>query len=183
MKTNVTVILLLVLAVLVSADSPKSIYEIPVQDIDGKKTTLKPYAGKVILVVNVASKCGLTPQYKPLQAIYEKYHGKGLEIMAFPCNQFGKQEPGTPAEIKEFCTKNYEVTFPLFAKLNVKGDKQHTLYKYLSGKDAKFPGDVSWNFGKFLVDRQGNVIKRFKPRVSPDSKEVSEAIEQALAKP
>ena len=168
---------------MVRAEGPKtvkSIFDIPLQDIDGKKTSLKPYQGKVLLLVNVASECGLTPQYKPLQTIYLNYRARGLAVLGFPCNQFGGQEPGRPAEIKAFCRKEYAVTFPLFDKLNVKGRRQHPLYAFLSGKDATFPGDVKWNFEKFLVDRNGKVIKRFKPRTKPDSPEVIKAIEAAL---
>ena len=155
--------------------------EIPIKDIDGKATSLKAYEGKVLLVVNVASKCGLTPQYKALEAAHQKYKDKGFSVLAFPCNDFGAQEPGANDEIKEFCSTKYNVTFPLFDKLHVKGPEQHALYTALSGKDSPFPGDVKWNFGKFLIGRDGRIIKRFEPRVAPDSPEVAEAIEAALA--
>ena len=156
--------------------------EIPLKDINGKDTTLKAYQGKVLLVVNVASKCGLTPQYEALEKLYEKYHDKGLEILGFPCNDFAGQEPGTNEQIKQFCSSTYHVTFPMFDKLHVKGPEQHPLYEALTGKDAKFPGDVKWNFGKFLISRDGTVFKRFEPKVTPDSAEVVSAIETALEK-
>ncbi|MDB4938889.1 MAG: Glutathione peroxidase family protein [Labilithrix sp.] len=178
------------------------IEQIPVKTIDGKSTTLGDYAGKVRLVVNVASKCGLTPQYTALEAVYRKYKGRGLEILAFPANEFGAQEPGTEAEIKEFCSTNYDVSFPLFAKIVVKGEGKHPLYakltseqpaaKILPGSDFREklagygipvspPDEVLWNFEKFLVDRQGNVIDRFGPDVPPDAELVVSALERALA--
>jgi glutathione peroxidase len=158
-----------------------SIHEIVVNDIDGKETALKNYKGKVLLVVNVASKCGLTPQYKALQALQEKYQDKGFTVLAFPCNQFAGQEPGTNDEIKQFCSSKYSVTFPLFDKIDVNGPKRHPLYVALAGNDSPFPGDIKWNFGKFLVGRDGKILKRFEPRTTPDAPEVKEAIEAALA--
>lgn len=158
-----------------------SVYDVPLKDIDGKATSLKAYQGKVLLVVNVASKCGLTPQYKALEATYQKYQGKGLVILGFPCNQFGGQEPGSNVEIKTFCSSKYSVTFPLFDKLDVNGAGRHPLYTLLAGKESPFPGDIKWNFGKFLIGRDGKILKRFEPRTAPDAKEVVEAIEAALA--
>src|SRR5881396_1471055 len=158
-----------------------SIHEIAVKDIDGKEASLKAYQGKVLLIVNVASQCGLTPQYKALEAIHEKYKDKGFTVLGFPCNDFGSQEPGTPEEIKQFCSEKYDVTFPLFAKLHVKGDEQHPLYAALTGKESPFPGDIKWNFGKFLIGRDGKVLKRFEPQTKPDAAEVLESIEAALA--
>ena len=158
-----------------------SIYDVAVTDIDGKQTTLKPYEGKVILIVNVASKCGLTPQYKALQALYDKYKDKGLVILGFPCNQFNGQEPGSSDEIKKFCTSKYNVTFPMFSKIEVNGPNRHALYVMLAGADSPYPGDIKWNFGKFLVSRDGKIVKRFEPRTTPDSPEVTSAIEAALA--
>jgi glutathione peroxidase len=155
--------------------------DIPLQDINGKATSLKGYDGKVLLVVNVASKCGLTPQYKALEATHQKYKDKGFSVLGFPCNDFGSQEPGTNEEIKEFCSTKYNVTFPMFDKLHVKGPEQHPLYAALSGKDSPFPGDVKWNFGKFLIGRDGRIIKRFEPKVAPDAPEVTQAIEAALS--
>lgn len=153
-----------------------------VKDIDGKEVDLKEVKGKAFLIVNVASKCGLTSsQYANLTALHEKYKDKGLEILAFPANNFGSQEPGTDKEIKEFCSAK-KVPFKLFSKISVKGDEMHPLYKFLTSKDTneKFAGDITWNFEKFLVDTSGNVVGRFKPRVDPLSKEVVDAVEQAL---
>jgi glutathione peroxidase len=158
-----------------------ALYDIPLKDIDGKDTSLKPYAGKVLLVVNVASRCGNTPQYEGLEALQRKYKDKGFTVLGFPCNDFGAQEPGSNEQIKEFCSKTYDVTFPMFDKLHVKGSEQHPLYQALSGKSAPFPGDVKWNFGKFLVGRDGKIIKRFEPGVKPQSPQVTQAIEAALA--
>ncbi len=161
--------------------SAGSLYDIKVKDIDGKQTTLKPYEGKVILIVNVASKCGLTPQYKALEALYEKYKDKGLVVLGFPCNQFNGQEPGSSEEIKQFCSSKYNVTFPLYEKIDVNGANRHQLYVALAGSDSPFPGDIKWNFGKFLVSRDGKIIKRFEPKTTPDSPEVISAVEAALA--
>jgi glutathione peroxidase len=158
-----------------------SLYDIPLKDIDGKDATLKPYAGKVLLVVNVASKCGFTPQYTALEATYQKYQAPGLVVCGFPCNQFGGQEPGTDAEIKEFCTSKYSVTFPLFDKLEVNGDNRHPLYVALAGGDSPFPGNIKWNFTKFLIGRDGKILNRFDSKVKPDSPELTQAIEAALA--
>ncbi len=158
-----------------------SIHEIAVKDIDGKDTKLSAYKGKVVLIVNVASKCGLTPQYKGLESIYEKYKDKGFTVLGFPCNQFLGQEPGSNQQIKEFCSTKYNVTFPLFDKIDVNGPGRHPLYAALAGPESPFPGDIKWNFGKFLVDRNGKIIKRFEPKTTPDSPEVIAAIEAALA--
>ena len=163
-----------------AADSP--IYAVPLKDIDGKDTSLKAFEGKVVLAVNVASQCGNTPQYAKLQSLYEKYKDQGLVVVGFPANDFGAQEPGTNAEVKEFCTKEYKVTFPMMEKIHVKGPQQHPLYKELSGPASPFPGDVKWNFGKFLIDREGKVAARFEPGVQPDSSAVTKAVESALAK-
>jgi glutathione peroxidase len=159
----------------------ESFYEIPVKDIDGKATTLAPLKGRVLLIVNVASECGYTPQYEGLQAIYKKYEGKGLTVLGFPCNQFGAQEPGTNAEIKKFCSTKFQVTFPLFDKIDVNGVHRHPLYVALAGKGSPFLGDIGWNFTKFLVDRDGKILKRFDSAAEPDSLEVTKAIEAALA--
>jgi glutathione peroxidase len=157
------------------------IYTVPLKDIDGKDTTLKTYAGKPLLIVNVASKCGFTPQYTALEATWRKYKDQGLMVLGFPCNDFGLQEPGSNEEIKQFCTSKFDVTFPMYDKLHVKGKEQHPLYLLLSGPDATFPGDVKWNFGKFLVGRDGKVIARYDSKVTPDSPELTKAIEAALA--
>ncbi len=159
----------------------QSLYAIPVKDIDGKAATLAPYQGRVMLIVNVASECGYTPQYEGLQAAYKKYQAKGLTVLGFPCNQFGGQEPGTNSEIKLFCTSKYSVTFPLFDKIDVNGDKRHPLYVALAGKDSPFPGDIGWNFTKFLIGRDGKILQRFDSKVTPESPEITKAIEAALA--
>jgi glutathione peroxidase len=158
-----------------------SIHDIAVKDINGKDGSLKSYQGKVLLIVNVASKCGYTPQYKTLEAIYEKYKDKGFAVLGFPCNQFGGQEPGTNEEIKQFCVSKYNVTFPMFDKIEVNGPNRHPLYVALAGNDSPYPGDIKWNFGKFLIGRDGKIIKRFDSKATPDSPEVTTAIEAALA--
>jgi glutathione peroxidase len=166
---------------IISAHAAESIYDIPLKDIDGKGTSLKPYKGQVLLIVNVASKCGFTPQYTALEATYQKYKGQGLTILGFPCNQFGGQEPGTDEEIKQFCTSKYSVTFPLFDKIEVNGANRNPLYKTLAGEGSPTAGDIKWNFTKFLIGRDGKIVKRFDSKVKPDSPEVTEAIEAALA--
>ena len=177
----IPIFLVLLVALVVLAENKAALYEIPLKDIDGKATSLKDYQGKVLLVVNVASQCGLTPQYKALETTHRKYKDRGFTVLGFPCNDFGSQEPGTPDEIKKFCSGTYDVTFPLFAKLHVKGAEQHPLYAALTGKDSPYPGDIKWNFGKFLVGRDGKILKRFEPQTKPDAPEVVEAIEAALA--
>jgi glutathione peroxidase len=157
-----------------------SIYDITVKDIDLKATSLGAYKGKVLLIVNVASKCGFTPQYKTLETVYEKYKNKGLVILGFPCNQFGAQEPGTNEEIKQFCSLKYNVIFPIFDKIEVNGPDRSPLYAALAGKDSPYPGDIQWNFTKFLIGRDGTILKRFDSRATPDSPEVITAIETAL---
>ena len=157
------------------------LYSFTLNSIDGKPAPLGDYKGKVVLLVNVASQCGYTPQYSALEAIYEKYKAQGFVILGFPANNFGAQEPGTNEEIKTFCTRKYSVTFPMYAKISVKGSDQAPLYAYLT-KDtgAGISGEIQWNFTKFLVDRNGNIVQRFEPAVTPDSKEVTEAIEKQL---
>ena len=157
-----------------------SIYELSLKDINGKDTTLAAYKGKVLLIVNVASRCGFTPQYKGLEAIYKKYSGQGFAVLGFPCNQFGGQEPGTDAEIVQFCTSKYDVTFPLFDKIEVNGTNRHPLYVLLAGPDAPFPGNIPWNFNKFLIGKDGKILKRFDSKVKPESPELTQAIESAL---
>jgi glutathione peroxidase len=159
-----------------------AVHEIAIKDLDGKPGNLGAYAGKVVLLVNVASKCGYTPQYEQLEAIHQKYKDKGFTVVGVPCNDFGSQEPGSAKEIKDFCTSKYNVTFPLMEKIHVKGPEQHPLYAYLTGKDAKFPGEVKWNFGKFLIGPDGTVLQRWDSKVKPDDKEITSAIEAALPK-
>lgn len=155
------------------------------KSLDGKDVDLSKYKGKVVLIVNVASQCGNTPQYKGLEDLHEKFAGEGLAVLGFPANEFGKQEPGSDEEIAEFCDKNYGVKFDMFSKVVVKGEGQCPLYKHLTSKqtDPKFGGDVTWNFEKFLIGRDGQVAARFSPKTKPESKEVVSAIERELAKP
>jgi glutathione peroxidase len=158
-----------------------SLYDVKLKDIDGKDTSLAVYKGKAILIVNVASKCGYTKQYAGLEAAFQKYKDRGLVILGFPCNQFGGQEPGTNEEIKQFCSSKFNVTFPLFDKLEVNGANRHPLYVALAGKDSPFPGDIKWNFSKFLVSPDGKILQRFDSKVTPDAEELTKAIETALA--
>ena len=153
-----------------------------VKNIDGESVDLHDYEGKVVLIVNVASKCGHTPQYEGLQALYEKYQDKGLVVLAFPCNQFGGQEPGSESEIAQFCKANYGVTFPMFSKVDVNGKNADPLFKDLTAKAAQPAGDgkVSWNFEKFLVDREGNLVGRYKSKTKPMSDELTAEIEKLL---
>ncbi|MFO0888665.1 MAG: glutathione peroxidase [Isosphaeraceae bacterium] len=165
------------------AKKPSSVLNFTVKDIDGKDVPLSKFQGKVLLIVNTASQCGYTPQYKGLQETYEKYKDQGLEILAFPANEFGAQEPGTDEQIKEFCSTKYKVSFPLFSKIVVKGKGIHPLYQFLTGEasNARFAGPIPWNFSKFLVNRKGEVIARYEPGVKPESAELAGAIEKALA--
>ena len=178
-----------------------SIYDIPVKTIDGKEINLGEYKGKTLLVVNVASKCGLTPQYEGLQKLYSEYKDKGVEILGFPANNYLGQEPGTEEEIKDFCSTNYNVTFPMFAKLSTKGDDQHELYKYLTetkpdtdvndggleeklkgfGSVRSTPSEVLWNFEKFLVNKDGEIVARFAPDVKPDDERLLAKLDAELA--
>jgi glutathione peroxidase len=182
MKTLSTVFAALVMMTLITLPAVAgSLYEIPLKDIDGKDTSLRPYAGKVLLIVNVASRCGLTKQYEALEATHRKYQAQGLVVLGFPCNQFNNQEPGTNTEIKEFCSTKFDVTFPLFDKLDVNGPDRHPLFTELAGPGSPFPGDIKWNFNKFLIGRDGKIVKRIEPRTKPDDPEVVAAIEAALA--
>jgi glutathione peroxidase len=158
---------------------PGSIYQFTMNDIDGHAVPLQKYKGKTLLVVNVASKCGLTPQYEALQSLYKKYHAKGFEILAFPANDFGSQEPGTNDEIKQFCSSKFGVTFPMFSKITVLGEEANPLYKWLLANSDR-QGPIEWNFAKFLVDKKGHVIERFSPKITPDSTELVTAVESAL---
>lgn len=172
---------LTVLTQLVVAQS-KPLADIPLKDINGKDTSLKPYAGKVLLIVNVASQCGATPQYSGLEALHKEYGARGFMVLGFPCNDFGAQEPGTAAEIKKFCTTSYKVTFPLFAKVSIAaGPEQHPLFTALTGKGSPLPGAVAWNFSKFLIGRDGQLIARFDTGTEPDDSALVKAIEKALA--
>jgi glutathione peroxidase len=157
------------------------LYTFTLNDIDGKPVTLGQFRGKVLLLVNTASFCGNTPQYADLESMYERYRAQGLEILAFPANNFGKQEPGSNEEIKSFCYTKYSLTFPLFSKISVKGGDKHPLYRYLT-EQSPFPGEVEWNFQKYLVDRTGKVVARYHHRTKPLSEEVTRDLERELAK-
>lgn len=172
---------LVVLLMSASLFAASSIYDFTLPSIDGKPLPLSTFKGKVVLVVNVASRCGYTPQYSALESTYEKFKDQGFVIVGFPANNFGSQEPGTNQEIKTFCQTKYSVTFPMYGKVSVKGADQTPLYQYLTTTaNPALAGDIKWNFTKFLVDRNGNVVKRFEPDVKPDSPEVVEAIQELL---
>ena len=155
-----------------------SVYDFTLPSIDGKPAPLSAYKGKTLLLVNVASKCGFTPQYKGLEGLYEKYKDRGLVVISFPANNFGGQEPGTEAEIKDFCTRTYHVSFPMYSKVSVKGDDKTPLYQFLTSTGG---GEIRWNFTKFLVGKDGNVIARFETKVTPEDADFLKAVEKALA--
>lgn len=159
-----------------------SIYQFTLKDINGDEVTLDKFEGNVAMIVNVASRCGYTPQYSGLQQLYEKYKGRGFVVLGFPANNFMGQEPGTDAEIKEFCKLNYGVTFPMFSKISVTGSDQHPLYGFLTNKatNPEFSGDISWNFNKFLIDRNGKIVGRWGSKDKPEDAAVVEAIEKHL---
>jgi glutathione peroxidase len=192
MKSCLTCYALGVIAVSVAASfaAEKPVPELlnrKMKTLQGKEVDLSKYEGKVLLIVNVASKCGLTPQYEQLEELHEKYSQQGLAVIGFPCNQFGKQEPGTADEIEEFCKANYHVQFDLFEKIDVNGENASPIYKTLKAQAGALQkdggGDIEWNFAKFLVGRDGKVIARFHPKVSPEAPEVLKSIETELAKP
>jgi len=159
----------------------QSAFDFSVRNIEGEPVALDCYRGKVLLLVNVASRCGLTPQYADLEALYAQYRDRGLEVLGFPCNQFMNQEPGSEAEIQQFCQTQYGVQFPLFAKIEVNGSGRHPLYQWLTAAAQSQPGDIQWNFEKFLIDRTGQVAARFAPRVLPLDATLIEALERTLA--
>lgn len=163
------------------ATTSSTVYDFTLNDIDGRPVSLREFKGKVIMLVNTASLCGNTPQYTDLETMYETYKDKGFEILAFPANNFGQQEPGTNEEIKGFCLTKYSVGFPLFSKISVKGGDKHPLYQYLT-EQSPFPGEVEWNFQKYLVDRSGNVVARYHHRTKPLAAEVVKDVERFLAK-
>ena len=180
MKTIYVLLGILVMSSgLMAADS---IYDFTLNSIDGQPVPLSTYKGKVVLLVNVASKCGNTPQYEGLEAMYRKYKDRGLVILGFPANNFGGQEPGTNAEIKTFCTRTYDVTFPMFAKISVKGADKAPLYQFLTDPASRTGGEVTWNFAKFLADRSGKIVGRFPPGMKPETPEFVSAVEAALGK-
>lgn len=166
------------------ANRVPSVLDFKMKSLKGKEVDLSKYKGKIVLIVNTASQCGLTPQYEGLEALHEKYADQGLAILGFPANEFGQQEPGSNEEIAEFCKDNYGVKFDMFSKVVVKGDGQCPLYQFLTSKetDPHFAGDITWNFEKFLVDRDGKIVARFAPKIEPESDEVISKIEQELKK-
>ena len=172
------------LTTMATADDHECALNFKAKTIDGETVDLEDYEGQVVLIVNTASQCGLTRQYAGLEKLYGKLKDKGFVILGFPCNQFGSQEPGTDAEIKEFCTSKFDVSFPMFSKIDVNGDDAAPLYQYLTSKNAKpaGKGNISWNFEKFLIDREGNLAYRFAPRTSPDDAELLKAIEVEIVK-
>jgi len=163
------------------ATQAASIFDFTLNDIDGKPVSLSQFRGRTLLLVNTASFCGNTPQYSDLQTMYERYQSKGFEILAFPANNFGQQEPGTNEEIKGFCLTKYSLTFPLFSKISVKGSDKHPLYRYLT-EESPFPGEVEWNFQKYLVDPNGTVVARYHHRTKPMSDEIVRDVERTLTK-
>ena len=179
--TKLLFCLLFVATALMAAD--KSVYDFTLNSIDGQPTPLGAYKGKVVLLVNVASRCGFTPQYTALESVYEKFKDRGFVIVGIPANNFGSQEPGTNQEIKTFCQTKYSVTFPMMSKVSVKGEDQTPLYQFLTDKGAnpQTGGEIQWNFTKFLIGPDGRVVARFEPAITPDSPEVTAAIEKALA--
>jgi glutathione peroxidase len=160
-----------------------SVLDFTMKDISGSEVPLRKFESRVLLVVNVASKCGFTPQYEGLQKLYDRYRAKGFEILGFPANDFMWQEPGSDSDIKQFCETKYSVSFPMFSKIAVKGKGIHPFYEYLTSPDTnpKFPGKIGWNFAKFLLDRNGSIVARFEPKTEPMAPEVIEAVEKALA--
>jgi glutathione peroxidase len=163
--------------------NPEGLYDFVKKDIRGKEVNLEAYKGKAVLIVNTASKCGFTPQYKDLQALYEKYEGKDFVILGFPANNFNGQEPGSDEEIAQFCEANYGVTFPMFSKVSVKGADQDPLFAFLTAQaNQDFTGDINWNFEKFLIDKDGKLVRRFRSRTNPMSNEILQSIETILSK-
>jgi glutathione peroxidase len=166
-----------------TSSTAQSIYEVPVKPMGNETTTtLAKYKGDVMLIVNVASKCGFTPQYKALEELNKKYSPQGLKVLGFPSNDFGNQEPGTEQEIIQFCESKYGVTFPLYAKVHAKGENKSPIYRYLTEHSTEDPGEVKWNFEKFLISRDGQIVQRFRSKITPDSKELTSAVEKELSR-
>lgn len=181
MKFTFLSFLFFLMSITTANTTADSVYEFKPTNINGKETSLNKYKGKALLIVNTASECGYTPQYEGLQSLYEKYSEKGFEVLGFPANNFGGQEPGTDEQIKQFCKVNYEVNFPMFSKVSVKGDDQHPLFQYLtSAENLDFTGAIKWNFEKFLIDKDGTLIRRFRSDVKPQSEEMIGAIQKVL---
>ncbi len=180
MKTILTLLILLLMSSTYS-ERTDNIYQYELNSIDGEKVSLEAFQGDVLLIVNTASECGYTRQYAGLQEIFDKYEEQGFKILGFPANNFGGQEPGSDEEIAVFCEVNFGVTFPLFSRISVKGEDQHPLFEMLTSvENPDFTGDIGWNFEKFLIDREGNLVRRFKSNVEPESEEMVSAIESLL---
>lgn len=181
MKTAGLLIIIFMMSLNATNTTTDTVYEFKPTNINGEETSLEEFEGKVLLIVNTASECGYTPQYEGLQSLYEQYNDKGLEVLGFPANNFGGQEPGTDEEIKQFCKVNYDVTFPMFSKVSVKGEDQHPLFEYLtSAPNPNFTGEIKWNFEKFLVGKDGKLKHRFRSDVEPESEKIFRAIETEL---
>lgn len=181
MKTIAALISVILMMITLNERS-ESVYQYELNTIDGENVSLEQYKGDVLLIVNTASECGNTPQYKNLQGIFEKYEDQGFKVLGFPANNFGGQEPGSDEDIKQFCELNYGVSFPMFSKVSVKGDDIHPLFNFLTNEEnPDFSGEIGWNFEKFLVNRNGNLVRRFKTNEIPDSKKIISAIEKELS--
>lgn len=181
MKKKLALLLLPLFTLVMTVNAaPESIYDIELVDIEGNPTTLAEHKGKVMLIVNVASKCGYTKQYDGLEKLYDQYKDDGVVVLGFPCNQFGGQEPGSEEQIEEFCRLTYGVSFPMYSKIEVNGPDRHPLYTYLSGEQSPFPGKISWNFNKFLVGKDGKILQRYASKVEPLSDELVGDIKTAL---
>lgn len=180
MRRVMLLVIFLISAFLIGADSPRSIYDFDLNRIDGTPAPLKGYEGKVLMIVNVASKCGNTPQYAGLEALYAKYRDQGFVVLGFPANDFGGQEPGSNAEIADYCRAVWGVDFPVFEKISVKGDTKHPLYAFITSRPSPIGGEISWNFQKFLVGRDGTIVERFSPGTQPMAPAVIAKIEAML---
>ncbi|EDY83984.1 glutathione peroxidase subfamily, putative [Verrucomicrobiia bacterium DG1235] len=180
MTKKLAFLLSFIFASAMSLQADTSIYDIPLVDINGHDTSLAEHKGKVLLIVNVASKCGYTKQYDGLEKLYDQYKDKGVVVLGFPCNQFGGQEPGTEAEIAEFCRLTFGVSFPMYSKVDVNGPTRHPLYTYLAGDSSPFPGKIGWNFNKFLISKDGKILHRYASKVTPLSQELTQDIDAAL---
>lgn len=182
MKKKLSFLVTLLATYMIASTALAGLQDIEIKDIDGKATSLKQFSGKTVLLVNVASQCGYTPQYKGLEAVYRQYKDRGFVVVGVPSNDFGGQEPGSATEIKDFCSSKYGVTFPMMEKVKVKGADKHPLYQALTGEGSPYPGEVKWNFGKFLIGPDGKLLARFDSGVKPESEELISAIEKSLKK-
>lgn len=181
MKITFLLIIFSMMSISTADTTANSVYDFKPTNINGEETSLSQYKGNVLLIVNTASECGYTPQYEGLQALYENYSKDGFNVLGFPANNFGGQEPGTDEEIKQFCKVNYDVSFPMFSKISVKGEDQHPLFEYLTSADnPDFTGEIKWNFEKFLISKDGTLLHRFRSDAKPQSNEIKRAIEKAL---